>query len=90
MRTAVGRWTVTMPTAHPDGVNFHPTVIAEEQGVNRDTPDITIVQGTQNNSTTFDIQITTGDNGGAADTYVDAPWSVGITRPITVLTSVSN
>lgn len=89
VRTSVGRWTVTLGMAHTNGVNFHPSITAEEQAGNRDTPDITVVQGTQNNSTTFDIQITTGDNGGVADTYVDTPFSIGIDDAITVVTNVT-
>lgn len=89
VRTGVGQWTITLSSAHSNGVNFHPSFTAEEQGANRDTPDITIVQGTQNNSTTFDIQITTGDNGGVEDVFVDTPWSMGISDAITVVTAVT-
>lgn len=86
-RTAVGRWNVTLSPPHPDGLNYHPSFTAEEQSSNRDTPDITIVQGTRSSSG-FEIQITTGDNGGAADVYIDTPFSIGINSPITVLTGV--
>lgn len=87
-RTAVGRWQVRFTGGtHPNGESYTPSVTAEEQSANRDTPDITIVQGTQNASG-FDIQITTGDNGGAADGYVDTPWSWGVESPLSVVTDV--
>lgn len=88
-RTAVGRWQVRFTGGtHPNGESYTPHLTAEEQDANRDTPDITIVQGSQNASG-FDIQITTGDNGGTADAYVDTPWSWGVEAPITVVTGVT-
>lgn len=87
-RTAAGQWTVALATAHPDGVNYHVSLTAEEQSANRDTPDITVVQGTQT-ATGFQIQITTGDNGTSADAYIDTPWSFGIDAPVTVLEDVT-
>lgn len=83
-RTAVGLWTAVLATAHPNGVDYHPTITAEEQAT-RDTPDITIVQGSQT-PTGFDIQVTTGDNGATADLLVDTPFTVGISAPVTVVT----
>lgn len=87
-RTAVGQWQVRFNTAHADGANYTIETQAEEQSGNRDTPDITTVQGTQN-ANGFDIQITTWDNGGTADTYVDTPWSWGVEERIDVITSVT-
>lgn len=86
-RTAVGQWNVTLLGAHPDGANYHVTITAEEQAGDRDTPDITIVQGTKT-AAGFQIQITTGDNGGGADAYVDTPFTIGISSPRNVVTSV--
>ena len=87
-RTALGRWDVVLATAHPDGVNYHPSLTTEEQSANRDMPDISVVQGSVT-ANGFSIQITTGDNGGTADGYVDTPWSLGIDSPCTVVTGVS-
>ena len=87
-RTALGRWDVTFTNPHPDGVEYHPTITAEEQSANRDTPDITVVQGTIT-ANGFSIQITTGDNGGGADVYVDTPFSLGVSAPVTVVTGVT-
>lgn len=87
VRTANGRWTVTFNTPHPDGANYTPHVVAEEQSNLRDTPDITIVQGSQT-ANGFSVQITTGDNSGTADVYVNTPWSFGVTSPIQVITEV--
>lgn len=86
-RTNVGRWTVALSPAHPDGVNYHPTITAEEQGNLRDTPDITVVQGTKT-ANGFNIQITTGDNGDGADVYVDTPFTIGVCAPTSVVTDV--
>lgn len=83
-RTAAGRWTVVLSPAHPDGVNYAPKVVAEEQSNTRDTPDITVVQGSIS-ATGFQIQITTGDNGGVADTYVDTPWTWSVNSPVTLI-----
>lgn len=83
-RTAVGRWQVRFTTPHPDGDQYHPSLISEEESNLRDSPDIMVVQGTQN-ANGFDIQMTTGDNGGAADAYVDAPWSFGVDAPCEVV-----
>lgn len=87
-RTAVGRWTVVFTTAHPDGAEYNPSFTAEEQAANRDTPYITVVQGTQN-AGGFQLQIVTGDNGATADAYVDTPFSLSVSSPITVVTGVS-
>ena len=80
-RTNVGRWTVSLDSPHPDGTGYHISTQAQEESGNRDTPDITTVQGTLT-ANGFDIQIVTGDNGGSADVYVDTPWTFGITAPV--------
>jgi len=87
-RTALGQWDVVLNPAHPDGVNYHASFTAEEQSANRDTPDITIVQGSQT-ANGFSLQITTGDNGGAVDSYVDTPFTIGIDAPVQVVTGVA-
>lgn len=76
-RTNTGRWSVTLDSSHTDGVNYHVGITAEEESANRDTPDITIVQGTKT-ATGFDLQIVTGDNGGSADAYIDTPFTISI------------
>jgi hypothetical protein len=83
VRTAVGRWTVTLTPPHPDGTDYVICATTEEQSGNRDTPDVTAVQGTIT-ANGFDLQITTGDNGGTADVYVDSPLMVSVCAPITV------
>ncbi len=84
-RTAQGRWRVVFAADHPDGVDYHPSLSVEEQADNRDGVDIQIVQGSQTENG-FEVMLTTGDNGGSADTYVDAPWSFEVTAPVTVVT----
>ena len=88
-RTAVGRWNATFSGAHPDGNEYHPTITAEEQSGNRDTPDITVVQGSKT-AAGFQLQITTGDNGAGADIYVDTPFTVGVDAPQNVVTAVAH
>jgi len=55
-----------------------------KQSALRDTPDITIVQGTKSASG-FGFQITTGDNGGTEDVYIDTPFTIGIDAPVVVV-----
>lgn len=86
-RTGGGQWTVTLNPPHPSGTDYHVSFVAEEQSVVRDTPDVTIVQGTKTTSG-FEFQITTGDNGGNSDTYVDTPVSIGIDAPVEIITAV--
>lgn len=83
-RSAVGQWRAVLSPAHPDGIDYHVSFTAEEQGSNRDTPDLTIVQGSKTASG-FDFQITTGDNGGVADVYIDTPFTIGIDAPVSVI-----
>ena len=87
-RTGVGQWDVVLGTAHPDDLEYHVSFTAEEQGVNRDTPDITIVQGSKT-ATSFMVQITTGDNGGVADVHIDTPFTLAIDAPVNVLNSAT-
>ena len=88
-RTAVGQWQVRFTGGtHPNGESYTPHLTAEEQLANRDGVIIQIVQGTQNASG-FDVMMITGDNGGAADGFVDSPWSWGVEAPITVVTDVT-
>ena len=86
-RSAVGQWSAVLSPAHVDGVDYHVSFTGEEQSANRDAPDFTIVQGSKT-ATGFDFQITTGDNGGTADVYIDTPFTIGIDAPVTVLTAV--
>ena len=87
-RSAVGQWSAVLSPAHVDGVDYHVSFTGEEQSANRDAPDFTIVQGSKT-ATGFDFQITTGDNGGTADVYIDTPFTIGIDAPVTVLTAVT-
>lgn len=87
-RNARGRWTVAFSSPHPDGVDYHPSLTPEEQLSNRDSVDIQVIEGTQT-ANGFQIMMTTGDNGGAGDTFVDAPWSFSVTAPVTVVTGLN-
>jgi len=87
-RTAAGQWSVTFASAHPDGTDYHPSITAEEQSNLRDTPDITIVQDSKT-ANGFSYQITTGDNGGTADSYVDTPHTLSVGFPLDVVTAVA-
>lgn len=87
-RTGAGRWTVALTTPHPDGNEYNISATTEEQSNLRDTPDITVVQGSKT-ANGFQFQITTGDNGGGADTLVDSSFSFGVAYPLTVLTGAA-
>ena len=86
-RTAQGQWNVVFAAAHPDGAAYHPSLTPEEQSANRDSVDIQVVQGSQT-ANGFKVMLTTGDNGGGEDTYVDSPWSMAVTCPIEVVTGI--
>jgi hypothetical protein len=86
-RTAVGRWTVSLAIAHPEGINYHPSVQVEEQSANRDGIFAHIVQGSLT-ATGFNLELYTGDNGGTEDVYVDTPFTIGIDSPVTVIANV--
>lgn len=85
-RSSTGVWTATLATAHPDGVDYHPSIQVEEQdgAGNRDGIDPHIIQGSVS-ATGFKFMLTTGDNGTGADGYVDTPFTIGIDSPVTVL-----
>lgn len=83
-RTGTGQWTVVFASAHPDGVNYHVSFSSEEPANTRDQPKVTIDQGSKT-ANGFTFAITQDDNGGTADTYVDQPWTFGVTCPETVL-----
>lgn len=74
-RNAAGRYTVTFP-AHPDGAAYE-VLFGVDEDANRDVPKVSVVDGTQT-STGFDVVVTVDDNGGAADTYNDEPWSFAV------------
>lgn len=84
-RSDVGQWEAGFSPAHPEGIEYHVSFTAEEQSNLRDTPDITIVQGSKSSSG-FKFQITTGDNGGTEDVYIDTPFTIGIDSPVEVVT----
>jgi hypothetical protein len=87
-RLAVGLWRITFGSPHPDGDEYNPVLTSEEESNFRDTPDITVVEGTLS-ATGFDYQITTGDNGAGADVYVDTPHSWSVFKPVDVITSIT-
>lgn len=78
-------WTAVLSSAHPDGVNYHPSITPEEQFANRDGVIAQVVQGTQT-ANGFDFMLLTGDNGlNPDDINVVAPFTIGIDSPVTVL-----
>lgn len=84
-RISAGRWRVTFAAAHPDGVEYHVSVGAEEPANTRDNPKKTVEQGTKS-ANGFVLMLTVDDNGTAADPYSDQPWSYGVTAPALVVT----
>jgi len=84
-RDEEGQWVVDFLTAHTEGINYHVSLTTEEEDDLRDTPYITVVEGSKT-SLGFELQILEGDNGAVEDSYVDAPWSFSVSDKITVLT----
>ena len=77
-RTNSGRYTVTLNTLHPNGTDYA-VFLTGVEGANRDNPKVVEVDGTRTASG-FDLMVTTDDNGGAADVYVDDEFSVIVFR----------
>lgn len=85
-RTAVGRYTVTFNSPHPDGNNYE-VITGAEEDANRDIPKISVVEGTRT-ANGFNIIVTVDDNGGTADSYNDEPFSFEVLREISVVINV--
>ena len=83
-RFGTGHWRVAFGFAHPDGVDYAVSIVTEE-GTLRDTPLWYVDEGTKT-ANGFDLSIVTGDNGRAADIFVDAPFTFSVAAPIDVLT----
>lgn len=76
VRTAVGRYTVTFTAPHPDGAAYE-VLFGQDEDAARDIPKAAVVDGTQA-ATGFNMTLTVDDNGGAADTYNDEPFSFAV------------
>lgn len=83
-RNAQGQWTAVFSTPHPDGTAYHPSLTNQESFATRDARDIQIIQGSKT-ANGFRYMLTTGDNGGAADSLQDEPHSVSVAAPVEVL-----
>jgi hypothetical protein len=86
-RTATGRYTVTLSSAHPNGVNYDITLGVQEDTGNRDGRIIQVVAGSQT-ATGFQVMILTGDNGGTADGIVDENWYFSVSDTKEVVTDI--
>ena len=87
-RSSAGRWTALFSTPHPDGVNYHPSMSAEEEFTNRDGAILQIEQGTLT-ANGFSYYLITGDNGGAQDVLIDSPHTISIAAPTSVITEAT-
>ena len=87
-RADVGRYDITLDTPLPNG-NYEVFTQAHEEddNANRDGVDSLVVQGSQSGAG-FRIMCTTGDNGGGADPYVDAPFSFEVNARLNVVVNV--
>ena len=83
-RVAVGVWNVGFDFAHPDGVNYAVSIVTEEQSNLRDSVLPWVTQGSKS-ANGFQISLVTGDNGVAADPYVDTPFTVSVDAPVDLL-----
>lgn len=72
-----GRYQVNFGSAHPNGANYAVVFGGEEDAANRDSRDIHLIEGSRT-ATGFQVMITTGDNGGGADTYVNEDFSYSV------------
>lgn len=70
VRLAVGRYQITLDNARPN--NDYPIVLGMEDTAARDDISVYYINRT---TTTFQVQITEQDNGGAAGTYRDRAFS---------------
>lgn len=86
--TALGRWTVSFNSPHPAGADYPIAFGQRESGVARDVPKVSVVDGTQT-ANGFNVQVTTDDNGGAADSYSNDSWYFIVMAQKTIVTSVS-
>ena len=86
-RTNTGRYNVRFSTPHPNGANY-PISLGVRVDGNRDGRIIQVVDGTQN-ANGFNVVILTGDNGTAADPYVDSHWYFNVSATKEVITNIS-
>ena len=86
--TAVGQYTVSFITPHPDGADYEVLFGQDEDGADRDVVKLSVVEGSRT-ANGFDVQVTVDDNGAGADIYADEPWSFEVLREITVITNVT-
>ena len=85
VRTAVGRYTVTLTPPHPN--NEYTVVMSTEDDVNRDGPLTHIVEGSMN-SAGFDLYVALHDNGQNANPFFDFPLHVAVFHTINTVTDV--
>jgi len=83
-RVAIGVWDVGFAFPHPDGTNYAVSVLTEEQSNLRDSVLPWVTQGSKS-AFGFQISLATGDNGLAADLYVDTPFTVSVDAPVDLL-----
>lgn len=86
--TALGRYTITFASAHPDGENYEVVYGCEEPSNTRDVPKASTVAGSRT-ANGFEIQVTVDDNGGSADSYSNDTFSFAVKTTITIVESVS-
>lgn len=86
-RDAQGLWSVVFDTAHPDGTDYHPSIISSEDG-NRDTNYVSLIDGSKT-ANGFSFYAASGDNGGGADVLQNSQVSYSVSAPVSVVTGVS-
>jgi len=80
-RVATGLWNVAFATPHPLGVNYHPSLVVEEQADIADPATAVVVQGTQL-ATGFQVRLYVRDNVGIKDIPTNVPWSFEASVPV--------
>ncbi len=84
-RTDPGRYSVLFTSPHPNGY-YYDITFGYKGNTDRDGRNIQVLN---QDADGFTIEITTGDNGGTADTYVDSTWYFNVTSTKEVITNVS-
>ena len=85
-RTNTGQYTVTFGTPHPDGANYE-VIFGQDEDANRDVPKVSVVENTKT-ANGFDLVVTGDDNGGAADFYMDEPFSFEVLTEKLLVTDI--